>query len=291
MTTFYINSTYARTEHMYRHIGRQLTKKGCKQTKDPRSAKIVLGSPWRGKIECTPLFTSNKALTFSVLDGKPYIPLTWHEMVRTEKGQKYFVKPVGGSLGLGIRIVWGDGKMLTQRDAVIQEAVPSLIVPFKGSEPRKFDMRYYASISIYPDGTHKIVTDDDAYMRFSSSKYVPGRPSAEITNVARQDPHGYKDCLCMLTQYTDRDLSHLIAKMKEYSHDALDTHYLKCVAGKSQYKGRTVTNIYGFDFIVTRNGLDVKILEINTTPICKGRLQLGPIDFISMLPPISELTS
>lgn len=290
MTTFYINPTYAHTEHMYKHIAAQLLKRGFTQTKDPRTAKIILGSTFNGKIECAPLFSSDKDRTFRVLKGKPYIPPTWNEVAPASqivKGRRYFIKPSRGSLGLGISIVKGTGRHIVQEGAVIQEAVPSLILRFAGSAPRKFDMRFYASITTYPDGTFKVVTDDDAYMRFSSTKYVPGRASAEITNVARQDPNGYKECLCMVSKYPDRDLSPLIARMKEYSEDALATHFAKCVEGKSLYRNRTITNIYGFDYIATEDGTDVKILEMNTTPVCKGRLTLGPINFLPFLPPIA----
>ena len=91
----------------------------------------------------------------------------------------------------------------------------------------------------------------------------------------------------MLSNYKERDLTGLIAKMKEYSEDALQTHFAKCVAGKSSFSKRTMTNVYGFDYIVTENGEDVKILEINTTPICKGRLTLGPLKILPLLPAIS----
>lgn len=273
MTTYYIDPKYATNVQAFAVVASELSALGLTKLPDTKDADIIIGTrqPIRGKLVVGPFFYSNKTVTAEVLEGKPYIPKTWKGVAETKKGQLYFVKPERGSKGAGIKLIEGDGKRFNAKKAVIQEAVPSLILPFMGSLPRKFDIRFHASLTILPDGTAQILTNNDAYMRFSSSPYMKGVSKSELTNVAQQDSNGYKDCLCNLSQYHNieaggPDLTPLIGKMKSYASDALRAYFTKFVVGKKRFKGAAMTNIYGFDFIVTEDGKDVKILEINTTP-------------------------
>ena len=285
MTTFYLNPYYSNAANIDYHIAAQLLKKGAKRASSSWNADILIGTdnPVQGRKAYGYLFGSNKGIMSKILRRKPYMPKTYHDQAKTKPGQMYFVKPKKGSKGIGISIVHGHGQTISKYGHLIQEAVPSLILPFAGSPPRKFDLRFYASLTLLPSGKCEIVTDDDAYMKFSSSAYVKGRASTEITNVARQDPRGFKKCLCMLSKYKERDLMHLIPLMKEYAEDALQTCFDELME-KSRFKGSTVGHIYGFDFIITEDGLDVKILEINAKAGVKGRLTLGPFNPLPLLP-------